>query len=145
MLIRSSKRNYVNVFPHLTDSSNVSPHTADCSRQADADVSMTCKNQTLTILWPTDQTYGGNITKVPSDLHRRVTDRLSLSARSLLKIVVINLQPPYVSMIITAKPCLSHTHYTYMYQVTYCTMFNESHATLGIIVYYNECHTGRQT
>ena len=69
---------------------------ADCGRPAPgAQPECTCCNDTLTIVWPTDIKFDGSTTEIPSDLQRRLTDRLNKESRyPILSLVISTNVPP---------------------------------------------------
>ena len=69
---------------------------ADCGRPAPgAQPEFTCGKDTLTIAWPTDIKFDGSTTEIPSDLQRRLRDRLNKESRyPILSLVVSTNVPP---------------------------------------------------
>ena len=67
----------------------------DCEVQSEPPVLIYCENDTLTVTWSTDLAYDGSVTQIPDRLYQRLTDRLQFeSAHPILRLVVINRQPP---------------------------------------------------
>ena len=65
-----------------------------CKRQKDGDIRLTCVNNSLSIMWPTDKTYGGDVIKVPSSVKSLIQPRLSQFGSQPLQIFIMKLQPP---------------------------------------------------
>ena len=47
----------------------------DCSR-AQVDVMLTCKGNILTVIWPTDIVYDGDVVEIPGDLEERLNEKI---------------------------------------------------------------------
>ena len=65
-----------------------------CKRQKNGDIKLTCVNDTLSIMWPTDQTYSGDVIEVPSSVQREIKPRLSQFGSQIFNIFIMKRQPP---------------------------------------------------
>ena len=56
---------------------------------------MTCKNDTLTVTWPTDVTYAAAVTDIPDGIRQKITQRLIKESNfPILNLVVPTNNPP---------------------------------------------------
>ena len=65
---------------------------SDCKGVLSLEPDLTCSHRTLTVLWLTNTTFTADITKIPAQLRRRLTDRLNTAP--VFKLVVVNAIPP---------------------------------------------------
>ena len=66
---------------------------SDCTPVQQAHLS--CENATLTVTWSTNVVYDARVTRVPDDINQRIRERLlNAEAHLILKMVIINRQPP---------------------------------------------------
>lgn len=67
----------------------------DCRQATDAQVRLSCANDTLTVIWPSDVVYNGTISLIPADLEERLTERwVSESQYQILSLMVMTQTPP---------------------------------------------------
>ena len=55
--------------------------------------SMICRQNILTLTWPTSETYTGEITKVPQEIRGILRDRIKTRG-TMLQMVILNSQSP---------------------------------------------------
>ena len=56
---------------------------------------MTCKNDTLTVTWPTNVTYAAAVTDIPNVVRQKITQRLIKESNfPILNLVVPTNNPP---------------------------------------------------
>ena len=65
---------------------------SDCTGLSNQQPDLTCAHRTLTVSWLTNTTFTADVTEVPAELRRRLTDRLA--SIGSLQIVVVNMDPP---------------------------------------------------
>ena len=51
-------------------------YSVGCTEANGTEVVVLCSNEKLTIQWPTDLVYGGEVTEIPSDVHSMMSERL---------------------------------------------------------------------
>ena len=71
--------------------------SVDCKPLADSPANISCKDDELTVYWPTDLTFEEGVRDIPSELRITLTNRLAaLSQHPILDLVLIKSNPPYV-------------------------------------------------
>ena len=64
-----------------------------CGRSAGVSPSLICANDTLTIAWPTNIVYSGDVISIPEEVKVMLTSAIK-AKESILQIVVLNQHPP---------------------------------------------------
>lgn len=67
----------------------------DCSR-ADIEVMVTCEADILTVIWPTDIVYDGDVEKVPKDLEEKLNERIEAKGAAFY-LFIHGHNPPWVN------------------------------------------------
>ena len=70
---------------------------ADCAPISGSKVRLECKNDVLSVIWPTDLTYNATVTEIPPQLSQTLTNRLiEESQHPILELVIFTINPPLV-------------------------------------------------
>ena len=71
----------------------------DCKRATTTKADFDCKNDILSVRWPTDVTYGTVDSQIPHDTYNSIRGRIDQQLSTLMSLVVISRVPPYVTKV----------------------------------------------